>query len=482
MVQRGVVAAGHPATAAAGAAALRSGGNAVDAAVASVLTSFVAEPLHTGLGAGGHLLVVPPGQRPVLLDFFVEAPGRGAAARPAPMEQVVLSFEGALQTFNVGASSCGTFGAPAGVAAAATLFGRAPLAELTAPAARLAREGVRVNAMQAYVFALLAGVISSSAEAAERYLIDGRPPREGEVLRDPELADALDRLGSEGAAPFYTGDIGDAVSAWVRARGGTLTREDLAAYRVVPRTPLCVSYRGRQVFTNPPPSAGGGRLVRALTHLATGDGPPREPEVAAALDAADREARGRVASAASTDLLGSTTHISVLDADGWACSVTCSNGTGSGVRVPGTGVHLNNMLGEHDVVPRGLGSHVLGDRLPSSMAPTVVCHDDVAELVVGSAGSSRIRSALLQVVVNVVDRGASAQDAVDAPRLHLERGLAYAEPGIDVAALERAGHAVRPFVGPHLFFGGCQAVRRYTRTGAMEGGADGRRGGAVVVV
>ncbi len=474
MAQLGVVAAGHPASAAAGAAALQAGGNAVDAAVAAVLTSFVAEPLLTGLGAGGYLLVAPPGQQPLLLDFFVETPGRGADARPAPMTDVLVTFEGTTQVFEVGASSCGTFGAPAGVAAAVEQFGRMPLAELTAPAARLARSGVRLNAMQAYVFELLVDVVGSTPEAAARFTVDGRPPREGELLRDPELADALDRLGAEGAAPFYTGDIGSAVSDWVCARGGVLTRGDLEAYRVLRRDPLRVAYRGREVFTNPPPSAGGIRLVRALAHLAASDRAPDVLGIAVALEAGVRD----VPAPAVVDRLGSTTHTSVLDAEGWACSVTCSNGTGSGVTVPGTGVHLNNMLGEHDL----LVPHGVGERLSSAMAPTVVRHGGVAELVVGSAGSSRIRSALLQVLVNVVDRGEPPQHAVDAPRIHVERGIAYAEPGIDVAPLQAAGYPVTLFAAPNLFFGGCQAVRRDAGTGALDGGADARRCGAVVVV
>lgn len=473
-MQRGVVAAGHPASAAAGAAALQAGGNAVDAAVAAVVTSFVAEPLLTGLGAGGYLLVAPPGQQPVLLDFFVAAPGRGAAAPPAPMTHIVVSFEDATQIFDIGASSCATYGAPAGVAGAVERFGRMPLAELTAPAARLARTGVRVNAMQAYLFGLLAAVVGSTPDAAARFLVDGRPPREGELLRDEELADSLDRLGADGAAPFYTGDIGQAVSDRVCAGGGVLTPADLAGYQVVQRIPLRVGYRGREVFTNPPPSAGGSRLVRALVHLGATGRVPDVPGLAAALAVGDRDAMAP----AAVDRMGSTTHVSVLDADGWACSVTCTNGTGSGVTVPDTGIHLNNMLGEHDL----LGAYGVGDRLPSAMAPTVVRRDGAAEFVVGSAGSSRIRSALLQVLVNMVDRGMSPQDAVDAPRLHVERGVAYAEPGIDVAALQAVAGPVLRFDAPNLFFGGCQAVRRDVRTGALDGGADGRRCGGVVVV
>jgi gamma-glutamyltranspeptidase/glutathione hydrolase len=179
--------------------------------------------------------------------------------------------------------------------------------------------------------------------------------------------------------------------------------------------------------------------------------------------------------------LGSTTHIATLDGDGWACSVTCSNGEGSGLVVPGTGVHLNNVMGEEDLSPLGFFAHPPGRRLPSMMAPTVVLAGGVPQLVLGSAGSNRIRSALLQVIVNALDHGMDAGQAVEAPRLHDEGGTIYAEPGIDLAALEAAGEVVARFRARNLFFGGCQAVERHPVTGALSGGGDPRRGGAVAV-
>jgi gamma-glutamyltranspeptidase/glutathione hydrolase len=176
--------------------------------------------------------------------------------------------------------------------------------------------------------------------------------------------------------------------------------------------------------------------------------------------------------------LGSTTHVSVLDADGWACAVTTTNGEGSGIVVPGTGIHVNNMMGEEDLSPAGWFTHAPGRRLPSMMAPTVVLDAGAPSLVLGSAGSNRIRSAILQVIVNAVDHGLDAQAAVDAPRLHFDDGLVYAEPGIDGAALEAAGRSLAWFRARNLFFGGCQAVSR--AGGAFSGGGDPRRGGAVV--
>jgi gamma-glutamyltranspeptidase / glutathione hydrolase len=490
-VSSGVVAAGHPLTASAGADVLRSGGNAVDAALAAMLTSFVAEPLLTGLGAGGYMLVAAPGREPVLLDFFVEAPGRGADldAR-APLVACDVSFGDAVQVFHIGASSCGTYGNPAGICAAVERFGTVPLAELAAPAATLARDGVEVNDVQAYLFEILAPIYSTAPESRALLMPDDRVPQAGDVLRNPELGDSLDRLGAEGAAPFYDGEIGALVSDYVCERGGTLTREDLAAYRAEPRAPVHVRYRGRDVLTNPPPNAGGTLLAYALGLLERTEGTPDPAALVAAMEQAQSERTPEFLTGLSepgflerfmAGRLGSTTHISVLDGDGWACAVTCTNGEGSGLVVPGTGIHVNNMMGEQDLSPLGFFTHPPGRRLPSMMAPTIVLGTDGApELAVGSAGSNRIRSTLLQVIVNVIDRGMTAAAAVDAPRLHFEDGLVYAEPGIDAAPLEAAGYRMAWFRSRNLFFGGCQAVERDPATGTLDGAGDPRRGGAVV--
>jgi gamma-glutamyltranspeptidase / glutathione hydrolase len=489
----GVVAAGHPRSAQAGAEALRAGGNAVDAALAAMLTAFSCEPLLTSLGAGGYMLVVDPAGKPVLLDFFVEAPGRGAdAGARAELVPVSVSFGDAIQVFNIGPASVGTYGMAAGLSEASSRFGRIPLADLVAPAARLAREGVEMNVPQAYVIEILAGIATSTPECAALFAPEGRVVRAGEVVRQPELADALERLGAEGPAPFYRGDIAAAIAEWLGARGGIVSASDLAAYSVVDREPIRVSYRGREVVTNPPPSAGGLLIAHALALLDASAAVPglvqvvetmertqseRTPEFLAGLD--DPEFVRRFLARRAP--LGSTTHVAVLDREGWACSVTSSNGSCSGVIVPGTGVHLNNMLGEQDLNPLGFHRHPPGRRLPSMMSPTVVLRDGAPELVLGSAGSNRIRSAILQTIIRVVDEDMPAGEAVQAPRVHFEDGVVYAEPGIDAAALERGGRAIGRFRELNLFFGGVQAAAR-DREGRFSGGGDPRRGGAAVMV
>lgn len=497
---RGVVAAGHPLTAEAGAQVLREGGNAVDAAVAAVLSSFAVESPLTGFGAGGYMMVHGAGET-TLIDFFVAAPGRDGIEREAELVPVPVHFdEETTQTFFVGPASCGVPGTAAGLVHVLDRFGSAPLADLVGSGVRLAREGAPVNHEQAYILEILGPIHERLAGTRALYAPEGRRLREGETFRFPELAEALERFGAEGAEPFYRGEVAAALSEFVVAGGGTLGPDDLAAYEPVERRPIRAPFRGAEVLTNPPPSSGGILIAYSLgllERLGERSGPE---QLVAAMDASNRLRGMEFAEAlyeegmeagfldpggldlAAADLLGSTTHISALDADGLCANVTCSNGSGSGVLVPGTGVILNNMLGEEDLNPLGFHRIAPGRRVPSMMAPTVVLREGEVVLGIGSAGSNRIRSAILQTVVRAVEQGMPVAAAVRAPRLHFEQGLLQAEPGIDeeaLARLEARGVPVARRPEINLFFGGVQAVARDSASGALSGGGDPRRGGAV---
>ncbi len=498
----GVVAAGHPLTAEAGAEVLREGGNAVDAAVAAVLASFAVESPLTGFGAGGFMMVHRDGET-VLLDFFVAAPGRDGIERGAELVPVPVHFDAeTVQTFYVGPASCGVPGTAAGLEEALRRFGSAPLAGLTGAGVRLAREGAPVNAEQAYILDILEPIHARLAGTRELYAPAGRTLREGETFRFPELAEALERFAAEGSEPFRRGEVARALSEHVVAGGGTLGLTDLASYEAIERRPIRVVFRGAEVLTNPPPSSGG-ILVAYCLGLLERLGERSGPEQLVAAMGAANEARGEafaealygegleaelldpsVLDAGAGSLLGSTTHISALDDEGMCACVTCSNGSGSGVLVPGTGVILNNMLGEEDLNPLGFHAIAPGRRVPSMMAPTVVLRDGEIELGLGSAGSNRIRSAILQTVVRAVEQGMAAEEAVHAPRLHYEAGLVQAEPGIDeeaLARIEARGVPVLRRPAINLFFGGVQAVARNPATGALSGGGDPRRGGSVAL-
>jgi gamma-glutamyltranspeptidase / glutathione hydrolase len=496
----GVVAAGHPRTAEAGADVLRAGGNAVDAAVAAVLASFAVESPLTGFGAGG-FMIVGRNEETALIDFFVAAPGKDGAERGVELAPVPVHFDAeTVQTFYVGPASCGVPGTAAGLELALRRFGTAPLAELTGAGVRLAREGAPVNAIQAYILEILWPIHERLAGTRELYAPEGRPLGEGDVFRFPECAEAWERFAAEGAEPFYRGEVAAALSAHVREGGGTLGPTDLAEYEAIERRPIHAPFRGAEVFTNPPPSSGGILIAYSLgllERLGERSGPE---QLVAAMGAAN-EARGEEFAEGlygeqleqalldpqrldlrAGELLGSTTHIAALDDDGMCASVTCSNGSGSGVLVPGTGVILNNMLGEEDLNPLGFHAIAPGRRVPSMMAPTLVRRDGEIELGLGSAGSNRIRSAIVQTVVRAVEQRMPAGEAVRAPRLHVEAGIVQAEPGIDeeaLARIEARGVSVLRRPRPNLFFGGVQAVARDPSSGELSGGGDPRRGGAV---
>jgi gamma-glutamyltranspeptidase/glutathione hydrolase len=497
---RGVVAAGHPLTAEAGAGVLRDGGNAVDAAVCAVLASFAVESPLTGFGAGGHMMVHEGGET-MLIDFFVAAPGLDRIARTAELVPVPVRFDAeTTQTFYVGPASCGVPGTAAGLAHVLERFGSMPAQALAAPAVRLAREGAPVNRQQAYILEILGPIHEHMTGTRELYAPEGRRLGEGDLFRFPALAEALERFAAEGAEPFYRGELARRISDFVVENGGTLGPGDLASYAAVERPPIVAPFRGTEVLTNPPPSSGG-ILIAYCLGLLERFGPHSGPEqLVAAMEAANDRRDLAFAEAlyeegmergfldpigldlAAADLLGSTTHISVMDADGACAAVTCSNGSGSGVLVPGTGVILNNMLGEEDLNPGGFHRIAPGRRVPSMMAPTAVLRDGEIVLAVGSAGSNRIRSAILQTVVRTVEQGYPVAAAVEAPRLHFEAGLVQAEPGIDEEALRRIearGVAVARRPAINLFFGGVQAVARDPRSGELSGGGDPRRGGAV---
>jgi gamma-glutamyltranspeptidase/glutathione hydrolase len=497
---KGVVAAGHPLTAEAGAEVLREGGNAVDAAVCAVLASFAVESPLTGFGAGGHMMVHDGGET-TLIDFFVAAPGQDEIGRTTELVPVPVRFDAdTTQTFYVGPASCGVPGTAAGLAHALGRFGTMPLSALVGPGVRLARGGAPVNPQQAYILEILAPIHEHMPGTRELYAPRGRRLGEGDVFVFPELAEALERYGDEGAEPFYRGEVAQAISDFVVRNGGIIGPGDLASYTAIERKPIDTEFRGTEVLTNPPPSSGGiliSYCLGLLERLGLESGPE---QLVAAMEAANSRRDLAFAEAlyeegmeigfldpagldlAAADLLGSTTHISVLDAAGNCASVTCSNGSGSGVLVPGTGVILNNMLGEEDLNPAGFHLIAPGRRVPSMMAPTVVLRDGEIVLALGSAGSNRIRSAILQTVVRAVEQGFPVDAAVEAPRLHFEQGLVQAEPGIDEAALERIearGVLVLRRPALNLFFGGVQAVARDPRSGELSGGGDPRRGGAV---
>ncbi len=479
---RGVVAAGQQETAACAAEILRAGGNAVDAAIAAAAASFVAEPLLASAGGGGMMTVAVPGQDAAVVDFFSNAPGLGLPATPAQLDfaGVDVDFDAAIQEFHVGRGSAAVPGALPGLAIAHRQFGSMPLPELMAPAVRLARAGVPASAETAMVFRLLWDILCRDPATPLAYTRDGHRPQVGDVLVNPALADTLEQFGARGEMPAAMRD--GLLAEFGPDRGGLLTATDLDSYQATVRRTLAIEFDDLTIHTTP---AVGGRLVEVILRNLLGDEPnPVEPEEVRRLAAASRASH-----AARQGLIvpGSTTHLSVIDGDRGVAAVTLSNGEGCGHLIPGTGVQVNNFLGEEDLNPHGFHRHSPGRRLPTMMAPTVVERGEDPVLALGSGGSNRIRSAVGQVLYRTLVLEQSAEVAVQSPRVHAEGRAVWLESGgladrdAVTAALATDYDQVYVFEGLAFFFGGVHTVA-VDRDGRPHGVGDPRRGGVALVV
>ena len=446
------VAAGHPATAEAGAEILADGGSAADAAVAACLASCVAETVMTGLLGGGHGIyfdAATGGTR--LLDCFVAVPS-GAGA---PMEELQVPFGEELVHYAIGASSCAVPGLPAGLDALWRAHGRLPWARLVEPALALARTGVTMPPAHASCLAMLAPVMTMR-EGAAIYAPGGALLEAGDVLQQPGLVAALELVRDEGAVSVYRGSIASALVDLVAERDGIVLRSDLEAYAPRWSAPVEVPFADRRIATR----AGLSGVPEALERFDPAGG---DSALLAALDD-------------DLTVAGHTTNVTVIDAEGSACVLTTSLGLGSGDFLPGLDLHLNSMLGETDLVREPLRP---GERMASMMAPTVVFDSDGLELAIGAAGGTRLRTAIVGVLRHVLHGGTGVQDAIDRPRFHPAGELVNAEPGVDEAflsALEADGRVVRRWPSLHHYFGGVSAV------GRAGAGADPRRSGAVRIL
>ena len=494
---KGIVAAGHAKAADAAAHALQEGGNAFDAVVAAGFASAVCEPGFTSLAGGGFLLARSPEAGDVLFDFFVDTPGRGLPAGTVDpvFEEVWVDFGSARQTFHCGPGSVAVPGCLAGYLHVHRRLGRLPIEAVVEPAVDLAAGGVEVSVTQANDFALLAPILARTEASRAIFFPDGELLRAGDTLHNRDLARFLASLGRDDDASFYRGPLARRLVEQLRAGGGLLTEADLDGYRVIERTPLRARYRDRTLLTNPPPTFGGALLALALRRIEA-EGPPlangsdRARQLARTMADIDRDraaAHPEILAALRGDLgddpdarpvaTRGTTHVTIADAEGNVAAMTTSNGECSGDVIDGTGISCNNMLGEDDLHPDGFHAAPPGVRVASMMSPTFVLdpQGDV-ELALGSGGSKRIRSALLQVLTATIDHGTDLEAAVLAPRIHWDTDHLEVEPGLDasvLAALE-ADRPVNVWPTTSMYFGGVHAVAP-GRTGA----GDPRRGGAV---
>jgi gamma-glutamyltranspeptidase/glutathione hydrolase len=484
--------------------AAAAGGNAVDCALATALMSMNTEPGVCALAGGAYVTVWSPGHDPVTFDGNHAVPGRGLPSeqRGGGKVDVRLDYGGGVSTI-VGPGSVAVPGALAAVERAWRRFGSLPWSELFRPTIEVVRAGFPLPTACRYYLGYSGEVIfgRSSDSYSALHDADGRLYDRGDPIHVPHLAESLGAIAERGAAVFYEGELAEAIAAHVRRGGGTLTLDDLAAYEAIERPALVADIDDWHIATNPSPAVGGAVLTAML--LACGDLHADDWDInsldklirvqRACLDfrrdrldiAEDVDAAAAELIRAATDgqflsqwSSSSTVHTSAVDDSGVGCAVTASSGYGSGEMPDGTGLWLNNGLGEIELNRRDVDSREPGERLPSNMAPTVARSAD-ATMAIGSPGADRITTAMHQVLVNALQFGMPLADAIAHPRVHVDTSgdtvRLCAEPGLELPELDLP---LQAFPGINMYFGGV-SVATFDRDNGFQVAADPRREGGV---
>ncbi|MEO8749212.1 MAG: gamma-glutamyltransferase [Allobranchiibius sp.] len=486
----------------AGVQVAQAGGSAVDAAIAALMTAYVTEPgLVSALG-GAFINVWPSDGSPIVIDGNCEMPGRGLAEDRfgGGIRELFLNYAGGITVF-AGPGSAATPGAFAACAMATERFGRASRADVLAPAISAARDGFTVGSASGSYLRLVGDPLYAFDPVTRAIHFHGDSPVGlGDTMTNADLARTLETLAQQGFSSLYDGDLAEAVADHVQRTGGLLTRADLAAYQAVAR-PANRTHLGRwDIATNPPPSIGGPVLTTMLRMLAESGTSP-----AALIDVQTRVLRYREAhldravdlAAAGLHLLhsrsdgdraalstsGDTVHVSAVDAGGTACSITSSAGYSSGVTVPGTGLVLNNCLGEPELNRLGLHALPTGTRIASNMAPTTARSTDGGLLAIGSPGADRITTALMQVMGRYCLDDAGLREGIDAPRLHIQlvddHEVVQYEPDAQIEA-QLGGRDAVEHPAHAMYFGGVAAAYR-AGDGTLFAAADPRRAAGTAI-
>ncbi|MFK8032212.1 MAG: gamma-glutamyltransferase [Gammaproteobacteria bacterium] len=499
----------------AGATIAREGGNAVDAAIAASLVAISTEPGICSPGCGGFITIWPAAGDPVTFDGNIEMPGRNLAPERlgGGAWEVNMEYGGGISTY-VGHGSVGTPGGLAAYDRAWSDYGKIPWRELFGPAIKSTKEGFPLSPASHNYLRHAHDCVYGWLSESHAPLHHGSTLKNvGDLIKVEHLSESLDAIAQQGVDSFYRGDLAKLIATDFETNEGVMTATDLAEYEVIKRKPLAFSQSGWTLATNPAPAVGGVSLVAMLELLSHPDhaqvaqsdaaGWSQQTTVLIAdiqhrvlmhrlhhLDYShsldeDTQALLELARTGSVPLSkpsASTVHTSAVDSNGLACAITMSSGYGAGVMPPGTGIWMNNCLGEIELNRKGLNAGPPGMRLASNMAPTTGRHVDGRVLAIGSPGADRITSALLCTLNNFMRDELPLDEAIARPRLHLEINdgdprVAY-ERGLDVTGVLLP---VREFAEPSMFFGGVGATL-FTPGNELVAAADPRRSGGHCVV
>jgi len=488
----GTIASGHKLTSQAAAHALKKGGNAFDAIVAAKFASFITEPMLTTLAGGGIGLIRTADGKTKSLDFVVEYPGleRKTDKKPIPVK---VNFGDETQIFRIGYPSIATPGTFHGLLHIHKKYCTLELKDIVEPAIEYSRDGVVLNRLQAFIVEILGSMCTYTQESREIFAPEGKLLKEGETVKDVKFAEFLERVADDSAQAMD--EYIEKIVETTEGKDCSIGLKDLKHYKVHESDPISIDYRGNEIFTVAPPSAGGILVAYALKIMENEDLSKYKHNSAdylvkltEVMKKANKERTQRFfknliykdgfwKEFLSKNRLGGTTHVSVMDKEGNIAGITSSNGQGCGVMVGDTGVMLNNFLGEDDLMQYE-AVYKPGHRFTTMMSPTIIMKDENPYAILGSGGSNRIRSAILQTILNLVDFKMGPDEACNAARVHFEDDVLQVEPGVsspDKKTLKEK-YKTNEWSEKNLFFGGVHV--------AMEGkgGGDKRRGGNVLVV
>lgn len=502
------IAAGHPLTALAAKHILEQGGNAYDAIIAGVFAACISEPVLASLGGGGYLLAQPSQSKTYVYDFFVQTPLK--KAKKSDFYPISADFGTTRQTFHIGLGSVATPGLVRGLFKIHRDLATLPMRELVTPAIQYAKEGIRINDFQAYVMDIIRPILQVEKKTQNSFLDEnGQLLKQGSLQKNPQLADFLDNLVREGESFFYQGEVAHSVDQICNQNGGLLSIDDFHNYQVIQREPLQIQYKGHDLYTNPTPSCGGILICCALKILekckfVLADMPPSEYTLLLCniLQRTNLIRAKNHNIANSQQLLSEshinqhfdnldtshlvkrgTTHLSVIDGNRNVASLSLSNGEGCGWYIPNTGIMLNNMLGEEDLNPAGFLQWKENTRMNSMLAPSILKNIDHSIFAIGSGGSNRLRTAILQLVINLVDFKLELQQAVNRPRIHFEENVLHLEGGQTTEMkieLDKLNIHMKTWDSLNLFFGGTHVCGIID--GQFVGAGDPRRGGSAVLL
>ena len=497
----GAVAAGSKETLNTAKDILKEGGNAFDASVGAVFTSMTSEFALTGAGGGGILMGMEKNEAPFLYDFFVDYPIK--KINNIDFKKINIDFGNTKQKFYIGKGSSAIPGNIAGLIKVHQEKGVLPLKVVLEPAIDIAKNGVILSKYQAYINSLIKPILINSSTGKDLFIKNKKFLAEGDTFKNPNFANFLDMLIKYGNDFFYNGDAAEIIEK-VYSNGGFLDKKNLKNYKVFNRKPISIKIGEYHIFTNPAPAYGGTLMIFLLQLLKKSNS--LNVDIINLIQAMDLTSAARneickdpndemeISNCLKNDFLkkylgrfkkndfnhnttklsglGSTTHLSVIDKNHNVVSVTTTNGEGSGIFIPEFGILMNNMLGEKDLNPFGFHKCDISRRLPTMLCPVIILKNNKPIYTIGSGGSNRIRSAIIQVIINLLIKNMNLYDAIESPRIHLENKDLFMEPNIELPNNQYLQHLnLKRFKRKSLFFGGTNCVGLDCAIG------DSRRGG-----